>query len=121
MAQTPTAEAARLMHQAQVVCVAVLQQGKLLGLLTAQDLVRAIAQGIDLNTTTVSDLVQQSPQVITEAEWNARVSASPAPSYAAVIDPDGQLLGIVSQDMPVAIASEPQNPYRQMVDHSANP
>jgi len=121
MAQTPTAEAARLMHQARAVCVAVLHQGKLLGLLTAQDLVRAIAQGIDLNTTTVGDLVQQSPQVITEAEWNARVSASPAPSYAAVIDPDGQLLGIVSQDMPVAIASEPQNPYRQMVDHSPNP
>ncbi len=109
------------MHQAQVVCVAVLQQGKLLGLLTAQDLVRAIAQGIDLNTTTVGDLVQRSPKVITEAEWNARVSASPATGYAAVTDPDGQLLGVVNLDLPVAIAPEPQSHYRQMVDHSPNP
>ncbi len=109
------------MHQAQVVCVAVLQQGKLLGLLTAQDLVRAIAQGIDLNTTTVGDLVQPSPQSITEAEWNVLASASPTTGHTAVTDPDGQLLGVVNLDMPVAIAPEPQNPYRQMGDHSPNP
>ncbi len=109
------------MHQAQVVCVAVLQQGKLLGLLTAQDLVRAIAQGIDLNTTTVGDLVQRSPQSITEAEWNVLASASPTTGHTAVTDPDGQLLCVVNLDMPVAIAADPQNPYRQMVDYSLNP
>jgi PAS domain S-box-containing protein len=121
MAQAPAIEAVRLMHQAQSGYIAVLQQGKLLGLLTAQDLVRAIAQGIDLDTANVGDLVERSPQVITEAEWNALVSASPPAGYAAVTNSDGRLVGVVKLGLPVAIAPEPQSHYRQMVDSSPNP
>ncbi|QKD82166.1 GAF domain-containing protein [Thermoleptolyngbya sichuanensis A183] len=123
VAQTLVVEAVRLMHEAESVYIAVLQQGQLLGLFTAQDLVRAIAQGIDLSATQIGDLVQRSPAVITEAEWNALVSTSPPPraDHVAVTDSDGQLLGVVTLNLPTGTAQEPQSYYRQLVDHSPNP
>ncbi|GAB4463218.1 MAG: hypothetical protein OHK0037_15400 [Elainellaceae cyanobacterium] len=128
MAQAPAIESVRLMHQAQSGYIAVLQQGKLLGLFTAQDLVRAIAQGIDLGTTNVGDLVERSPTVMTETEWNAQGATLPPleGGYAAVLDSDGNLLGLASLDRSCidssgAATQEPQNRYRQMVDGSPNP
>ncbi|MDG2615212.1 GAF domain-containing protein [Thermoleptolyngbya sichuanensis XZ-Cy5] len=123
VAQTLVVEAVRLMHEAESGYIAVLQQGQLLGLFTAQDLVRAIAQGIDLSATQIGDLVQRSPVVITEAEWNALVSTSPPPraDHVAVTDSDGQLLGVVTLNLLTGTAQEPQSYYRQLVDHSPNP
>lgn len=105
-AQTLVVEAVRLMHQTQSSYIAVLQQGQLLGLFTAQDLVRAIAQGIDLSATQIGDLVQRSPTVITEADWNTRVTASPllGADHVAVLDTDGNLLGVASLNILMAIA-----------------
>lgn len=123
VAQTLAIEAVRLMHEAESGYIAVLQQGQLLGLFTAQDLVRAIAQGIDLSATQIGDLVQRSPVVITEAEWNVLVSTSlpPRADHVAVTDSDGKLLGVATLNLPTGTAQEPQSHYRQLVDHSPNP
>ncbi|MFQ3637887.1 MAG: GAF domain-containing protein [Cyanobacteriota bacterium] len=122
-AQVPAVEAVRLMHQAQLGYVAVLQQGQLLGLFTTQDLVQAIAQGTDLSATQIGDLVQRSPTIIPEAEWNMRGAAFPpsGADYAVVIDPGGNPLGVANQELTLTTAPEPQGHYRQMVDSSPNP
>jgi CBS domain-containing protein len=81
----------------------------LVGLVTERDIVRAVAGGIDPDTTTVSAVMSAEPDVFSPendvweaAEWLAEAGYRHLP----VIE-DGLLLGIVSvRDLLVAIVAD---------------
>lgn len=85
-------------------------EGRLLvGVITERDLVRAVAEGLDPETTAVSAVMSPEPDVFSPendvweaAEWLVEAGYRHLP----VIE-DGQLLGIVSvRDLLVALVAE---------------
>lgn len=82
---------------------------KLLGLITERDLVRAIANGVDLDVITVSSFMSRDPDIFSPefdvweaAEWLAESGYRHLP----VVE-DGALLGIISvRDLLLALVED---------------
>jgi CBS domain-containing protein len=96
---TTLAEAAIAMEGSDLGSLAVVEGMTLLGLVTERDLRGAIARGIDLDDTTVSDVMGIDPDtfdpdldVWDAAAWIAESDYRHLP----VVDDDGTLLGVVS-------------------------
>jgi CBS domain-containing protein len=61
-------DVANRMRSSRVSAVAVMEDVRLVGIITERDLVRAVAEGLDPRTTAVSDCMTQSPHTIAAHE-----------------------------------------------------
>jgi CBS domain-containing protein len=61
-------DVANQMRSSRVSAVAVMEDIRLVGIITERDLVRAVAEGLDPRTTVVSDSMTRSPHTIAAAE-----------------------------------------------------
>lgn len=106
---TTLVDAARAMTAAGHGSLGVVEGRLLVGVITERDLVRAVAEGLDPETTAVAAVMSPEPDVFSPendvweaAEWLVEAGYRHLP----VIE-DGQLLGIVSvRDLLVALVAE---------------
>lgn len=106
---TSLREAAVAMHERGHGSLGVVDGMKLLGLITERDLVRAMANGADLDQMTVSSFMSRDPDIFSPefdvweaAEWLAESGYRHLP----VVE-DGALLGIVSvRDLLLAVVED---------------
>lgn len=96
---TTLTEAAAAMEDSDLGSLAVVEGMSLLGLVTERDLRGAIARGLDLNDTTVSQVMGTDPDtfdpdldVWDAASWMAESDYRHLP----VVDDDGTVLGVIS-------------------------
>ncbi len=62
---TPVAKAAKLMAKKNVGAIMVVEEGRLLGIFTERDVVfRVIAEGLDVKTTRLVDVMTPSPKTV---------------------------------------------------------
>ncbi len=92
--------AAETMWRQQTGSLLVLEQGALVGIITERDVMKAVAQGRDMDRTTVSDIM--TTDLLTVGEMTslheaARHMASRWIRHLPVIAEDGSLVGVVSQ------------------------
>jgi CBS domain-containing protein len=106
---TSLREAAVAMHERGHGSLGVVDGMKLLGLITERDLVRAMANGADLDRMTVSSFMSRDPDIFSPefdvweaAEWLAESGYRHLP----VVE-DGALLGIISvRDLLLALVDD---------------
>lgn len=106
---TSLREAAVAMHERGHGSLGVVDGMKLLGLITERDLVRAMANGIDLDQMTVSSFMSRDPDIFSPefdvweaAEWLAESGYRHLP----VVE-EGALLGIISvRDLLIALVED---------------
>ena len=106
---TSLREAAVAMHERGHGSLGVVDGMKLLGLITERDLVRAMANGADLDQMTVSSFMSRDPDIFSPefdvweaAEWLAESGYRHLP----VVE-DGALLGIISvRDLLLALVED---------------
>ena len=98
---TPLVEAARLMRDEDVGPLPIVEEGRLVGMLTDRDIVvRAIADGRDPQSTTAGDVASQQlvtidpEQDLSEA---LRLMAQHQVRRLPVTEEDGRVVGIVAQ------------------------
>src|SRR4029450_11428263 len=94
------AEAAKLMRQANVGILPVVEDGQLCGVITDRDLVvRALAVGADLGSTPVGECATGDP-VVAHPDWDLAQAMDTRPraqiGRLPVIDDDNQLAGMVT-------------------------
>jgi CBS domain-containing protein len=106
---TSLRDAAVAMHERGHGSLGVVDGMKLLGLITERDLVRAMANGVDLDQVTVSSFMSRDPDIFSPefdvweaAEWLAESGYRHLP----VVE-DGALLGIISvRDLLLALVED---------------
>ena len=109
---TSLREAAVAMHERGHGSLGVVDGMKLLGLITERDLVRAMANGADLDQSTVSSFMSRDPDIFSPefdvweaAEWLAESGYRHLP----VVE-DGTLLGIISiRDLLLALVNDDED------------
>ena len=89
---------ANRMRSSRASAVAIMEDIRLIGIITERDLVRAVAEGLDPRTTVVSDCMTQSPHTIaadepasTAAERMIELGVRHLP-----VIKDGRVVGVVS-------------------------
>jgi len=103
---TTIAEVARDMRQADSDCVAVMSQGRLVGIITERDLVRAIADGIDPREARADVVMTADPATVDADEDVAMVAVKMMRlgiRHLPVMDKAGKPVGLVSARNLVAI------------------
>lgn len=96
---TTLSEAAVAMADSDLGSLAVVEGTTLLGLVTERDLRNAVARGMDLETTTVSDVMGVEPDTFDPDldVWDAAAwIAESGYRHLPVVDDEGRLLGVVS-------------------------
>jgi CBS domain-containing protein len=104
--ETRIAEVARDMRQADSDCVAVMSQGRLVGIITERDLVRAIADGIDPREARADLVMTAEPATVDADEDVAMVAVKMMRlgiRHLPVVDKAGKPVGLVSARNLVAI------------------
>ena len=104
--QTKLSEVARQMRREDSDSVAVMAGGKLLGIITERDLVRAIADGVDPKQATAGVLMTPNPATVT-ADEDVSVVALKMMSlgirHLPVVDGQGMPVGLLSARNLVAV------------------
>ncbi|MEX2393138.1 MAG: CBS domain-containing protein [Actinomycetota bacterium] len=93
------ADAASRMRWNDVGCVVVLEDGRLIGILTERDLTRSVADNVDAARTTVEDYMTPDPHIVgvgTDAKEAARQMISAGVRHLPLVDALGALAGILS-------------------------
>ncbi|MFO7299631.1 MAG: CBS domain-containing protein [Actinomycetes bacterium] len=97
--ETTLTEAAQAMAESDLGSLAVVEGTVLLGLVTERDLRNAIARGLDLDTTTVRQVMGADPDTFDPDldVWDAAAwIAESGYRHLPVVDEEGMLLGVVS-------------------------
>jgi CBS domain-containing protein len=97
-AEAVLSEAAAQMDYQDVGALAVLERGSLVGIVTERDLVRAIAEGVDLSLATVGEYMTPYPATVTpdtELSEAAEIMLSLGARHLPVVQ-DGRPMGMVS-------------------------
>jgi CBS domain-containing protein len=104
--QTSIADVARQMRKDDSDCVAVMSEGRLVGIITERDLVRAIADGVDPHEAK-ADLVMTADPATVEADEDVAVVAVKMMRlgirHLPVVNKAGKPVGLVSARNLVAI------------------
>lgn len=104
--QTKLSEVARKMRLEDSDAVAVMAGGKLLGIITERDLVRAIADGIDPKQATATVIMTPNPATVT-ADEDVSVVALKMMNlgirHLPVVDGQGRPIGLISARNLVAV------------------
>jgi CBS domain-containing protein len=104
--QTKLAEVAREMRQEDIDSVAVMDDGRLLGIITERDLVRAIADGIDPKQATASVVMSSNPATVGTEEDISVVALKMMRlgiRHLPVVDAIGTPVGLLSARNLVAV------------------
>ncbi|MFQ5522290.1 MAG: CBS domain-containing protein [Acidimicrobiia bacterium] len=97
--ETTLAEAARAMESSDLGSLAVVEGLHLIGLVTERDLRRAVAAGLDLESTPVTEVMGAEPDTFDPDldVWDAAAwIAESGYRHMPVVDAEGTLLGVVS-------------------------
>jgi CBS domain-containing protein len=104
--ETTIAEVARDMRKEDSDCVAVMSQGRLVGIITERDLVRAIADGLDPHEATAGVVMTADPATV-DADEDVDVVAVKMMRlgirHLPVVNKAGKPVGLVSARNLVAI------------------
>lgn len=107
--QTKLSEVARKMRLEDSDAVAVMAGGKLLGIITERDLVRAIADGIDPKQATATVIMTPNPATVT-ADEDVSVVALKMMNlgirHLPVVDGQGRPIGLISARNLVAVLDQ---------------
>jgi CBS domain-containing protein len=98
---TPVGDVAAAFREADESVLAVLDEGRPLGLVTAGDLGRAIEPGVDVAAAPVADLLVADPVTIEQsADRSALLSlfAAADARHVLVVDDEGEYVGVASLD-----------------------
>jgi CBS domain-containing protein len=104
--QTSLAQVAKKMRVDDADSVAVMSEGRLLGIITERDLVRAIADGIDPQQTRADVVMSADPATVSEDEEVAVVAVKMMTlgiRHLPVVDADGSPVGLISARDLVAV------------------
>ncbi len=104
--ETTVAEVARSMRQGDSDCVAVMSQGRLVGIITERDLVRAIADGVDPQEARAGVVMTAGPATVDADEDIAVVAVKMMRlgiRHLPVVNKAGKPVGLVSARNLVAI------------------
>ena len=104
--ETTIAEVARDMRKDDSDCVAVMSQGRLVGIITERDLVRAIADGLDAHEARADVVMTADPATVGADEDVAMVAVKMmrlGVRHLPVVDKTGKPVGLVSARNLVAI------------------
>jgi CBS domain-containing protein len=104
--QTSLAQVAKKMRVEDADSVAVMSEGRLLGIITERDLVRAIADGIDPLQTKAEIVMTADPATVTADEEVAVVAVKMMTlgvRHLPVVDSDGKPVGLISARDLVAV------------------
>jgi CBS domain-containing protein len=104
--ETTIAEVARDMRKDDSDCVAVMSQGRLLGIITERDLVRAIADGLDPHEARADVVMTADPATVDADEEVSMVAVKMmrlGVRHLPVVNKAGKPVGLVSARNLVAI------------------
>jgi CBS domain-containing protein len=104
--ETSIAEVARHMRKDDADCVAVMSQGRLVGIITERDLVKAIADGIDPKEARADVVMTADPATVDADEDVAMVAVKMmrlGVRHLPVVNKAGKSIGLVSARNLVAI------------------
>ena len=104
--QTSLAEVAKRMRREDADSVAVMSEGRLLGIITERDLVRAIADGVDPQQAKADVIMSADPATVTADEDVAVVALKMMTlgiRHLPVVDQDGSPIGLISARDLVAV------------------
>ena len=104
--QTKLAEVAREMRQEDIDSVAVMDDGRLLGIITERDLVRAIADGVDPKHATANVVMSANPATVGTEEDISVVALKMMRlgiRHLPVVDAMGKPVGLLSARNLVAV------------------
>ena len=107
--ETAIAEVAREMRRADSDCVAVMSQGRLVGIITERDLVRAIADGLDPHEARADVVMTADPSTVDADEDVAVVAVKMmrlGVRHLPVVNKAGKPVGLVSARNLVAILDQ---------------
>lgn len=96
--EEPLADAASRMRFNDVGTLAVIDAGRLIGILTERDLTRALADGVDPRVTTVADYMTPEPPFAcasTEPSESVRTMTSHGLRHLPMVE-EGRVVGLVS-------------------------
>ncbi|HSS61354.1 MAG TPA: CBS domain-containing protein [Candidatus Limnocylindrales bacterium] len=106
---TTIAEVARRMRTEDTDSVAVMSQGRLVGIVTERDMVRAIADGVDSQQATASVVMTADPATV-DADEDAAVVAVKmmrlGVRHLPVVNKSGKPIGLVSARNLVAVLDQ---------------
>jgi CBS domain-containing protein len=97
--ETTIAEVARLMRKDDSDCVAVMSEGRLAGIITERDLVRAIAEGVDPQQAKADVVMTADPATVEADEDVATVAVKMmrlGVRHLPVVNKAGKPVGLVS-------------------------
>ncbi len=104
--QTSVAEVAKRMRVGDADSAAVMSEGRLLGIITERDLVRAIADGIDPQQTRADVIMSADPATVTADDDVAMVAVKMMNlgiRHLPVLDSEGSPIGLISARDLVAV------------------
>lgn len=104
--QTSLSEVARQMRVEDSDSVAVMSDGRLVGIITERDLVRAIADGVNPKQATAGVIMTSGPATVSEEEDVSVVALKMMRlgiRHLPVLDADGQPIGLLSARNLVAV------------------
>ena len=104
--QTSLADVAKRMRREDADSVAVMSEGRLLGIITERDLVRAIADGVDPQQARADVIMSADPATVTADEEVAVVALKMMRlgiRHLPVVDQDGSPIGLISARDLVAV------------------
>jgi CBS domain-containing protein len=104
--QTKLAEVAREMRQEDIDSVAVMDDGRLVGIITERDLVRAIADGVDPKQATATVVMSANPATVSTEEDISVVALKMMRlgiRHLPVVDAMGKPVGLLSARNLVAV------------------
>jgi CBS domain-containing protein len=107
--ETTIADVARDMRKEDSDCVAVMSQGRLVGIITERDLVRAIADGLDPHEARADVVMTADPATVGADEDVAVVAVKMmrlGVRHLPVVDKAGKPVGLVSARNLVAILDQ---------------
>ena len=104
--RTSLADVAKLMRRQDADSVAVMSEGRLIGIVTERDLVRAIADGVNPLQTGAEVIMSADPATVTEDEDVNVVAVKMVAlgiRHLPVLDKEGSPIGLVSASEMIAV------------------
>lgn len=113
--------AVRVMSQRNTSYVLVLEQQKLVGIFTQRDLVKAIASGVNLKTTTLSDVMTQPVITVEQSALGSLLETLDllqhhSISHLPILDAQEQIIGVITPESILATLQQAIRQSEQLIE-----